>query len=275
MSWRGVIAACVLGITPTLAAADGSGLTRLTQRGELLGWEAVGRLDMASGFCTGTLIAPDLVLTAAHCLYDGESGQMRDTSQMVFRAGYRDGKAIAEVRVARGVAPQTYQPLNAPKQQNIRNDVALLQLAQSIPAITAAPFALHSGSAPDGKISVVSYGRGRAEALSWQRECSLLDRAYGMMAFDCDVTFGSSGAPVFANENGRARILSLISAGVMEGDERLSYGMELPNLVTELKQQLRALPAARASGTLSGNAKRIKVNGGRASGAKFVRAPGG
>jgi protease YdgD len=267
-----LVAALLLAASWAQAQAQSSGLDRLSRRGELLGWEAVGRIDLGRGMCTGVLIAPDLVLTAAHCVYDPRSGRVRQPEDITFRAGYRAGVSVAESGVLRVIAHEGYQPGRADKAANIRHDAALLQLSRTIPAMTAAPFGIYAGGAREGKVSVVSYGRGRAEAPSWQRSCALLGRSDGLMAFDCDVTFGSSGAPVFMKEGNRARILSLVSAGTMEGDRKLSYGMELGAVVADLKRQLRALPSRSLTGTASSGARRITVGSGRSgSGAKFVR----
>ena len=62
---------------------------------------------------------------------------------------------------------------------------------------------VHRGTKPRGELMVASYGRGRNGVLSIQRECHVLDFSQDIYAFDCNVTFGSSGAPVFAYD-GRA-----------------------------------------------------------------------
>jgi protease YdgD len=221
-------------------AQTNSALDRLTQREESFGWEAVGRLDFGdTGFCTGTLIATDLVLTAAHCLYDQASGLPVAVQTITFRAGLSDGVAVAEVSVLRAVAHPGYDPAEGTGRNGIRHDVALLQLDRAIPSAIAAPFVVQTPG-DLRQVSVVSYAQGRETALSWQRTCGVLGHEDGLLAFDCDVDFGSSGAPVFDRSQGRARIVSIISAGRKEDGGTVAFGMELPGLLSDLKAALRS-----------------------------------
>ncbi len=264
----------LLALAGAQVQAQSTGLEPLTRREQLLGWEAVGRLDIADGFCTGTLIATDLVLTAAHCVY-GPAGQPEDPAQMTFRAGYAQGGAIAQSPVLRVVALPGYDALTPVSPQNVRNDVALVQLAEPIPAAVAAPFLVKAPGRGDA-VSVVSYAVGREELLSWQRECRVLDRAEALVALDCDVTFGASGAPVLDRSDGRARIVSIISAGGPTDQGTISYGMELPGAVAALKQQLAAgqvlAESAVPAPAASPGVRRIGVGDGtsRDIGARFV-----
>lgn len=272
MIWRAFILSLAAFAFAGAAAAQGTGLRRLTDREDLLGWEAVGRLELGGeGFCTGTLIAPDLVLTAAHCVYDRRTARLRPADQILFRAGLRDGVSIADRKALQIAAHPGFDPRRGMDRDNIRNDVALVRLAEPVSTGDADAFALHSGLGYGSEISVTSYGRGRAEALSRQSRCNLTGDYGDLLFFDCNVTFGSSGAPVFALSGTRGRILSLVSGIAAGQDGQVAFGMKLPERVAELKAQLRRDPVPLPDRRV----KRIRAGSrSAAGGAKFVR-PGG
>lgn len=228
------LGACLL---PSGAGAEAP-KPRMLEMTEAQDWQAVGRINYAAirnrSNCTGTLIGPDLVLTAAHCLV-GPDGKPHAAGNIHFVAGYFRGDFTGHSRGVELVILPAYLEAVPGSAQAIATDVALVRLAKPIP-VEPVPVAAY----PTKPVTIVSYRRDRVHAPSFQENCQPLGRNVVILFVDCEVVEGTSGAALFDGSGAERRVVGVVSARMMRDGRPIALAVDVAALLPALMEQLGA-----------------------------------
>ncbi|MEM1272811.1 MAG: trypsin-like peptidase domain-containing protein [Pseudomonadota bacterium] len=273
----GVIAFCLF---PTIGTAQGlptieppeGELRALATTDQIRPFAAVGRLDTGTGFCTATLITSELVLTAAHCLFDGSHDARRPDSSLIFNAGLRNGRVSAQ----RGVRASFVHPgylYGAPDHlERVRTDLAVLRLDRPITDASVTPLPAHGRAGRGDEVQVVSYGEERENVASLEEGCEVLAADEGVFVLSCSVVHGSSGAPVMVRSGNGYQVVSVVSAAAHWRDDPVALSAELEGSISHLL----SMAGAREPGFASAGLPQVRNLGAQSdgrstSGARFIQ----
>jgi protease YdgD len=178
-------------------------------------WSAVVKVNRhTGGFCTGVLIAPDKVATAAHCLWLSRTGNWLRPEALHVVQNYRRGDWTADSAVVSYVmGPDEALPREGDN-ASTHLDWAILTLetplGEGIEVADADFVAL-----PGTVVLQAGFSEDSRHVLTLHRNCSILDTFDGdrVLTHDCDAVHGDSGSPVMVmDEDGNLSLLALHSA---------------------------------------------------------------
>jgi len=174
-------------------------------------------LGMVTGsrICTGTVVLhPRIVMTAAHCVIDGDHASVIES--IAFRPGVDAGSAprLFRGRVAR-VGVSTRNRVHTVKDEP--RDWAIIVLDEAPAGVR--PLSLLALGRADfaglkGRIFLPAYSEEVADRQTTPADspCSVIDLRWDVFLHDCNVTPGSSGAPLLVRRDGRFALIGINTA---------------------------------------------------------------
>jgi protease YdgD len=202
-------------------------------------WSAIGQVNVARyrrmSHCTGTLIAPDRVMTAAHCVTDASTGKLVPLHAIHFLTGVFGARWKEHAQPKCVILPKRRQsavspPKRPPKGHSLAwfaDDFALLILDRPLKA-QPVPVADQAGADSDpGPLHHAAFAGDRRYRLTAHRGCALRARTRdGLWLTDCDTHHAGSGGPVLVERGDGFRL-----AAVMVGIAAKRFTVAVPSVI--------------------------------------------
>lgn len=178
-------------------------------------WNTIGKV-FGMG-CTGTLVAKNLVLTAAHCVIDEETKELRDDITY-FHPNYKNGSSQHKSWIE-----HVWWGTNDPNHSR-KHDWAILRLQENL-GDTYGWLGVENSNVNNfpNQLSVAGYSEdynsGNTAGVHHDCWTKKRDTGNGFILHDCDTTRGSSGGPALRMFNDNLTIYGLNVAEYRNGGE--------------------------------------------------------
>ncbi len=189
-------------------------------------WTAVGHVNAGGerrnrNVCTGTLIAPRVVLTAGYCVMDMFRNTPLAAKDVHFVAGVRKDESLGHSGAQCLKFPQGFK-MRAPErtlpdvgtqivpEDFFKRNLVIIVLTDAIPKAGTAALAQGEAMQPGVGLIHAGYGSDRRYRLSADRSCKAVNIRDGVAATTCDSLGASRGGPVFVEEAGALKLAAVL-----------------------------------------------------------------
>lgn len=183
------------------------------------------RGDGTGLYCSGTLISPTRILTAAHCL----PPEVTRISTPVWQA---DGSA-RELRARSWVVHPEYQRTSA----GFLNDAAVITLTNPLPA-PPMPLLVSNPSTPGQNVFIAGWGGPAASSLAGFSRITIVNALHVGYTYDgrgANTCPGDSGGPMYRAVGGTQGVVGITSSGTSGdcgvGDVSLFTNIQTPKVL--------------------------------------------
>ena len=175
------------------------------------------KLESGQSFCTGSIVAPDMVLTAAHCLVDGEAAET-----LVVFARTVKGAPLEKIRpVLNWKSHEEFNPAAAldPHSIDVPNDIALLRFEGSLPEPYVVTPILRDILSITNKVTLAGYGlasESEPETIGFLRAVDVSVIATDFLRKVME-TLGEIGAQALSGDSGGPALVFLSDGAFVAG----------------------------------------------------------